>query len=1710
MSKRRRTSSMQEDDYSDDDSIPEQSPMPTSVRKKKKLDPSELCQQLYESIRSFKKEDGSTLCDTFIRAPKRRQEPSYYEVVANPIDLLKVQQKLKTEAYEDVDDLAVDVELIVKNAKAFYKPDSPEYQDACQLLDVFNANKSKLLESQQDQEMGEVRARKITRPRKSLTNDDEIECDDSDPYEELFNAVMTATDENRELHRMFQLLPSKKLYPDYYDIIDHPIDLKCIAIKIQTNAYSNLNEMEKDLLQMIKNACTFNEPGSQIYKDAKMLKRVFMTRKAEIEAGRYRKGANRKSRNGTSLSAMVAALKEEVETSDDDLDDSMETDGDGPLWQLFDQLYNTANTNDPNAVGAPLGESLWKLPNRRFHPEYYSLIKKPISMGQIRNKLKKGLYSNVTDMSADLYLMLDNAKKSNPPNSKVYKDAIKMQKLLNQKLIDSGDLEESDEEDDTDSSSIATAITPAKGNASKKGRPRSSTVSMQSPSQAAVQQGTSTPLVKSGNRQSLLATLKKKLLSLHEFLVEYTVNGRQPMSLFMEKPSKKLYPDYYQVIQHPMDMTTIESNMKSDRYGTLDDVVGDYRLMFSNCRKYNEEGSVIYEDANILEKALNEKLKEFSSISKRFSTPKVSRPRNKLNTLESKLKHLYDTVREYREPKANRQLSFIFVKLPSKNCSVSHTITAGCVGWACGKKKEYPDYYDIIKNPIDIERIEQKLRKQSYDSVDEMAADFMLMFENACKYNEPDSQIYKDALCLQQLVIQTKQALRSDETVPDVQQAIRELFLSLFTALYNYQDEEGRCYSDSLSELPEHDESTDGTKVRGISLDLIKRRLDKGLYKRLDLFQEDIFACLERARKLSRTDSQVFEDSIELQSFFIKKRDELCRHGKVLESPALSYNAMHLSASVEALRQTKLLEEQFYADTESDAMQPSQGESMTMDQKVYYPGDFVYIELPDNKIPGIMYIERLWTNNDNVKMMYGNMMLRPYETYHVQTRKFMQQEVFKSDQHQAVPLSQALNKCFVMHVKEYFKLRPEGFADKDVFVCESKYSSKGRFFKKIKTWNLVRANDPVILVPRDTPLEVKRVMSVFKERVEKHKEELSELQMQEAIAEKEKPNVVVYVNGGEEGSVYFEQYNTVCGGTVKTGDFVYVATESGKQSVAQVQSIWETKDGKSFCRGPWLLTPPEVPGTISRLFFRQEVLLSTVQETSPTVAIVGRCAVLEHHEYITRRPTEIAESDVLLCDSVYDELKKQIRKLGPGGLKKYNHSQMVTTDEIYHFRRPINPPKVTCGEIAALQENRPIPTADLECKDEFGIIDDSIDGPPSIGSDVVATASPVPPSTISTPQTASKKSNKTGKKLVTGYILYSCEHRKTICASNPEATFGEVSRIVGNEWRSLMDHEKAAWEQRASKMNEENAAKLAAEAGDTNCPSPAPTKPEGPIVQEIVANHVYECLWDKCDHQFEDPFDCMEHCITDVTGCVYKTFMKATEQEFSCIWRNCVRLRRNMPPFPHMQRLVKHVREVHLTKTAAKPVQPQDRGKNFVAAKRQSISQPHPSTIKPQPVPVAAGSPNISQSGASSSGATSSGSGTSTPLANQTQPVGAAAAGTSASNQSSNYQPAPFYNFVPAPPAEPLFVTVPPRPQRVLHSEAYIRYIEGLQSGSHYITPWQKTLTATRESIPNQDASRLPVHWLGKKGREKPEAVVDALWQLRGFLMKDVIQFNRF
>lgn len=200
-------------------------------------------------------------------------------------------------------------------------------------------------------------------------------------------------------------------------------------------------------------------------------------------------------------------------------------------------------------------------------------------------------------------------------------------------------------------------------------------------------------------------------------------------------------------------------------------------------------------------------------------------------------------------------------------------------------------------------------------------------------------------------------------------------------------------------------------------------------------------------------------------------------------------------------------------------------------------------------------------------------------------------------------------------------------------------------------------------------------------------------------------------------------------------------------------------------------------------------MLSKVQETTSTSSIVGRCCVLEYLDYSTRRATEIQETDVFICESVYDEMKKQLNKISqPGAIRKFTHSHDVTPDEIYHFKRAITP-----------QKDMKIENGELVCINDTSAAEDELDTslPDTPNNSIIS----IP----TTPQTTGR--NKPGGrhnrgKVVTGYILYSSEQRKERCEVNPGATFGEISRMLGDEWRSMEQKERSFWEDKAAKLNE--------------------------------------------------------------------------------------------------------------------------------------------------------------------------------------------------------------------------------------------------------------------------------------------------------------------
>lgn len=79
---------------------------------------------------------------------------------------------------------------------------------------------------------------------------------------------------------------------------------------------------------------------------------------------------------------------------------------------------------------------------------------------------------------------------------------------------------------------------------------------------------------------------------------------------FVKLPSKRDYGDYYLLIQNPICMNQILTRIKKEEYYSINDMRRDITLMCNNCRTYNEDGSLLYSDAIVMEKFFNDRAQE--------------------------------------------------------------------------------------------------------------------------------------------------------------------------------------------------------------------------------------------------------------------------------------------------------------------------------------------------------------------------------------------------------------------------------------------------------------------------------------------------------------------------------------------------------------------------------------------------------------------------------------------------------------------------------------------------------------------------------------------------------------------------------------------------------------------------------------------------------------------------------------------------------------------------------------------------------------------------------------------------------------------------------------------------------------------------------------------------------------------------------------------
>eukprot|EP00063_Salmo_salar_P061320 XP_014036155.1 PREDICTED: transcription activator BRG1-like isoform X8 [Salmo salar] len=96
--------------------------------------------------------------------------------------------------------------------------------------------------------------------------------------------------------------------------------------------------------------------------------------------------------------------------------------------------------------------------------------------------------------------------------------------------------------------------------------------------------------------------LTKKMKKIVDAVIKYKdSNGRQLSEVFIQLPSRKELPEYYELIRKPVDFRKIKERIRSHRYRSLGDLERDVMLLFQNAQTFNLEGSLIYEDSIVLQ-----------------------------------------------------------------------------------------------------------------------------------------------------------------------------------------------------------------------------------------------------------------------------------------------------------------------------------------------------------------------------------------------------------------------------------------------------------------------------------------------------------------------------------------------------------------------------------------------------------------------------------------------------------------------------------------------------------------------------------------------------------------------------------------------------------------------------------------------------------------------------------------------------------------------------------------------------------------------------------------------------------------------------------------------------------------------------------------------------------------------------------------------------
>ncbi|KHJ32582.1 putative bromodomain containing protein [Erysiphe necator] len=293
--------------------------------------------------------------------------------------------------------------------------------------------------------------------------------------------------------------------------------------------------------------------------------------------------------------------------------------------ELLDVIKRTSDKN-----GRLIATDFLTLPNKRLLPEYYQVIKMPIALDTIENKLKRGEIQSLAILEGYFKRMVLNAKEFNARGSLIYEDSERLRKVINNYMMKYNSAHKT-----TSGLAPLPISLPAEDN-----KP----IDLKSPQRLNSEEPAMKKSIRiSRSSQNSKSTTNSILPEPHdneqsfeglsfqqaqEKIVDDMISQKEQenddfgaFEPFINLPSRKEYKDYYSVINYPLALRDLQKAVKGIRSKTPG--VSEFKtwaafeeeaaFIWKNAFQYNEDNSDIFKLALDLQKFFRKSLQKAKS-----------------------------------------------------------------------------------------------------------------------------------------------------------------------------------------------------------------------------------------------------------------------------------------------------------------------------------------------------------------------------------------------------------------------------------------------------------------------------------------------------------------------------------------------------------------------------------------------------------------------------------------------------------------------------------------------------------------------------------------------------------------------------------------------------------------------------------------------------------------------------------------------------------------------------------------------------------------------------------------------------------------------------------------------------------------------------------------------------------------------------------------